>query len=157
MTLEDSQSGVDEFGVVFDEDAWPLLYVRFPPKGLSDESLEAFLARYTAYLNRQERFAAINDSRSLLKVINAKQRRRLVAWFDSVWNIAREYNVASAILLQSAAVRGALTAVFWMKPPPTPSKSFGSLVEAAPWLRERMQEAGIEVTAEMERLLSGRV
>ena len=157
MGLEDSQSEVNEFGLMFDEQAWPLLYIRFPAKGLNDESLEAFIERYDEYLDRREPFAAISDSRGVLKAINANQRKRMVVWFEKTWNVAKKYNVANAVLLKSAMVRGALTAVFWMKAPPGPTKAFGSVAEAAPWLRERLEAAGVTITPEMERVLSGRL
>ena len=32
--------GVHQFGLIFDDAAWPLLYVRFPSKPLSDEGFE---------------------------------------------------------------------------------------------------------------------
>ena len=43
-----TRPGVHQFGLIFDDNAWPLLYVRFPSKPLSDEGFEYFIERYTA-------------------------------------------------------------------------------------------------------------
>ena len=68
-----TRSGSHQFGLIFDEAAWPLLYVRFPSKPLSDDGFEYFIARYTGVVERRVRFATILDSRGLTTAITAHQ------------------------------------------------------------------------------------
>ena len=74
---------VHQFGLIFEDNAWPLLYVRFPSKPLSDEGFEYFIERYTdVVVECRIPFATILDSRGLTTAITANQRKRLTEWFE---------------------------------------------------------------------------
>jgi hypothetical protein len=147
---------VHQFGLIFDEAAWPLLYVRFPSKPLSDEGFEYFIERYTAAVERRIRFATILDSRGLSTAMTARQRKRLTEWFEVTGELASEVHFGIAVLIGSAVVRGALRAVTWVAPIPVPVKPFGSISDSEPWLREVFAEQRIPITPAMELLLNGR-
>ena len=147
---------LNEFGLIFDEDAWPLAYVRFPSKPISDEGFEYFIERYTAMVERRIPFATILDSRGPTTAISAQQRKRLTDWFDVTGQLAGEYHFGIAVLINSALVRGALKAVTWVKPIPVPIRPFGSIAEAAPWVREIFGERKLPITPSIEMLLAGR-
>jgi len=151
-----TRPGAHQFGLIFDDTAWPLLYVRFPSKPLSDDGFEYFIARYTAMVERRVRFATILDSRGLTTSITAHQRRRLTEWFDVTGDLAGEYHFGIAVLISHAIVRGALKAVTWVKPIPVPVEPFGSIADAAPWLRKRFAEQKLPITPSIETLLAGR-
>jgi len=151
-----ARPGAHQFGLIFDEVAWPLLYVRFPSKPLSDDGFEYFIARYTAAVERRVRFATILDSRGLTTAITAHQRRRLTEWFDVTGDLAGEHHFGIAVLISHAIIRGALKAVTWVKPIPVPIEPFGSIAEAAPWLRKIFAEQEIPITPAIDLLLAGR-
>lgn len=44
----------------------------------------------------------------------------------------------TALVFESPVLRGALTAILWLRPPVTVTKVFGSLDEAITWARERL-------------------
>ncbi len=155
MTAE-ARPALREFGLIFDESAWPLTYVRFPSKPLSDDGFEYFIERYTAMVERRIPFATILDSRGLTTAITAHQRRRLTEWFDVTGDLAGEHHFGIAVLINNALIRGALQAVTWVKPIPVPIKPFGSIADAAPWIREILREQRIPTTTAMEMLLTGR-
>lgn len=155
MTAARNQA-VHQFGLIFDEAAWPLLYVRFPSKPLSDEGFAYFIERYTAAVERRMPFATILDSRGPTTAITAHQRKMLTEWFDVTGDLAAEYHFGIAALINNAFIRGALKAVTWMKPIPVPVKPFGSIADAAPWVREIFAEQQIAITPPMEMLLGGR-
>jgi hypothetical protein len=148
--------GAHQFGLIFDDNAWPLLYVRFPSKPLSDEGFKHFIERYTVMVERRVRFATILDSRGLTTAITANQRKRLTDWFDITGELAGEYHFGIAVLISNALIRGALKAVTWIKPVPVPIAPFGSIADAAPWLREIFAEQRIPLTPSIEVLLAGR-
>ena len=137
--------GAREFGLTFDETAWPLLYVRFPSRPLNDEGVE-----------RRIRFVSIVDSRGLTTAITAHQRKRLTEWFDVTGDLAQEHHFGIAVLINNAIIRGALKAVTWMKPIPVPVKPFSSIADSGPWIREIFSEQRIPITPSMEALLAGR-
>jgi hypothetical protein len=147
---------VHEFGLIFDDAAWPLLYVRFPSKPLSDEGFAYFIERYTASVERRTPFATILDSRGPTTAITARQRQMLTDWFDVTGELAGEYHFGIAVLINSAFIRGALKAVTWVKPIPVPVKPFGSIADAAPWVREIFAEQQLSITPPIEMLLAGR-
>lgn len=155
MTTGASPNLTHEFGLTFDESAWPLLYVRFPSKPLCDDGFEFFIARYTEYVERRVLFATILDSRGLSTAITAYQRKRLTEWFVVTGPLAGEVHFGIACLFSNALIRGALKAVTWVAPVPVPIQPFASIAEAAPWLREQFAAAGVPVTPAVEQLLAG--
>jgi len=151
-----TRPGVHQFGLIFEDAAWPLLYVRFPSKPLSDDGFEYFIARYTAMVERRVPFATILDSRGLTTAITAHQRRRLTEWFDVTGDLAGQHHFGIAVLISNAVIRGALKAVTWVKPIPVPVQPFGSIVDAAPWIRAIFAERRLPITPAIESLLAGR-
>jgi len=151
-----TRPGVHQFGLIFDDNAWPLLYVRFPSKPLSDEGFEYFIERYTATVERRIPFATILDSRGLTTAITANQRKRLTEWFDVTGDLAGEHHFGIAVLISNALIRGALMAVTWVKPIPVPIKPFGSIADASTWVREIFAERRISINPSIEALLAGR-
>lgn len=148
--------GAHEFGLTFDDSAWPLLYVRYPSKPLSDEGFEHFISRYTGFVERRDHFATIFDSRGPATAITAQQRKRLTEWFEVTGELAGQYHFGIALLLNNPLVRGALNAVTWLSPIPVPVKSFGSISDAAPWVREAFATRGVQMTPAMDTLLRAR-
>jgi hypothetical protein len=148
--------GVHQFGLIFDDAAWPLLYVRFPSKPLSEEGFEFFITSYTATVERCIPFATILDSRGLSTAITAQQRKRLTEWFDVTGDLAGQHHFGIAVLMSNPIIRGALKAVTWVKPIPVPIKPFGSISDAAPWIRTIFEERGLPITVAMESLLHSR-
>jgi len=151
-----ARPGVHQFGLIFEDNAWPLLYVRFPSKPLSDEGFEYFIERYTAVVERRIPFATILDSRGLTTAITANQRKRLTEWFDVTGDLAGEHHFGIAVLISNALIRGALKAVTWVKPIPVPVKPFGSIADADTWVRDIFAEQRIPITPSIEALLAGR-
>jgi hypothetical protein len=147
--------GREDAGLIFDESAWPLAYVRYPSNGLDDEGLEVFIERVMSYLRRRDKFACLIDCRGMTMAHTANQRRRLTNWFaEPELQRLSPHAIAMAVLFRSALIRGALTAVNWIKPPPAPVKAFSSVAESAPWLRQRLTEESISLTPRMEDLLT---
>ena len=138
-----TRPGMREFGLIFDDTAWPLLYVRFPSKPLSDEGFEYFISRYTDMVERRSPFATILDSRGLSTAITAAQRKRLTEWFEVTGPLAGEYHFGIAVLMSNAIIRGALKAVTWVAPIPVPINAFGSVADSAPWIRAIFAEQRI--------------
>jgi len=151
-----TRPGVHEFGLIFDETAWPLAYVRFPSKPLNNEGFEYFIKRYTEMVERRAPFATILDSRGLSTAITAQQRKRLGQWFEVTGPLAGEHHFGIAVLMSNAIIRGALKAVTWVAPIPVPIMPFASVADSAPWIRAIFAEQRIPVTPAIEALLNNR-
>jgi hypothetical protein len=147
----------EDAGLIFDESAWPLVYVRYPSNGLDDEGIEVFIERILSYLRRRQGFACLIDCRGMTMAHTANQRRRITEWLaEPELERLSPHAIAIAVLFHSGLISGALTAVNWIKPPPAPVKAFGSVADSAPWLRERFSEESMAVTPRMEDLLASR-
>lgn len=144
-----------QFGLNFDDSAWPLLYVRFPSKPLSDDGFEYFITRYTGYVERRVLFGSIIDSRGLSTAITPGQRRRLTQWFEVTGPLASEVHFAIAVLLGNPLIRGALKAVTWVAPIPVPVQAFGSVADADPWIRQQFHEYSVPLTPAVDAMLNG--
>ncbi len=151
--IAEMRPGAHQFGLIFDEAAWPLLYVRFPSKPLSNEGFEYFIERYTDVVERRVPFATILDSRGLSTAITAQQRKRLTQWFEVTGPLAGQHHFGIAVLMSNAIIRGALKAVTWVAPIPVPIEPFGSVADCAPWIRQIFAEQGIPVNVAAEALL----
>lgn len=157
MRSSSPPGGREDGGLIFEESAWPLVYVRYPSNGLNDQGLEVFLERVMSYLRRRDRFACLIDCRGMTIAHTANQRRRIAEWLaETELQRLSPHAIAIAVLFRSALIRGALTAVNWIKPPPAPVKAFGSVADSAPWLRQRFEEESMALSASMEDLLASR-
>ena len=86
--------------------------------------------------------ALIVDTTRITRVPQATMRRQLKEFEDSKRPIIREKNIGSAIIIQSAVVRGAYTALRWISPQPAPNKAFSSMEAAARWCVEGIESDG---------------
>ncbi len=120
-----------------DESRWPLVVIRWPAELISDESIDAFLTRGRAHLARRERFASLHDG-VRASGLNGKQRRRMAEHVTENREALARYHAAAAIVAPSSLVRGIITAVNWVAPPPFPQETFATFAQAEAWLRTKL-------------------
>lgn len=100
-------------------------------------------------LIRQGPFGLITDARGG-QMPNAVQRRSIVKVYEDYDRETRSHFLVAALVGESTLVRGVVTALTWVRPPPHPVKVFASLAEAEPWvlghfpaaLRQRVPPSG---------------
>ncbi len=73
-------------------------------------------------------------------VMNASARRRLSNLLNKYRTNIGKNTIAYALVTPSTAVRGVLTALFWVSPPPYPYKVCATTREAFEWLAGRTPE-----------------
>ena len=76
--------------------------------------------------------------------------------FEVTGELAGQHHFGIAVLMSNAIIRGALKAVTWVAPIPVPISPFGSITDAAPWIRKIFDERAIPITPAMEALLRDR-
>lgn len=80
-------------------------------------------------------------------VATPSQRKRMADFIGANEAILRRDFLACAIVLDNALLRGAITAVFWLKPLPLPTEIVASLDKATAWLEPYRQECFRSSTA----------
>ncbi len=133
----------------YDESRFPLVLVR--PRGkATDAEVEALLAAFKRPLNRREKYVEIFDG-THADPGSPTQRRRIADWMRAHTSLISTYSLGTAIVIPSALVRGALTAVFWIQPMPCPYTVVSTMAEAEAWAEEKLRAAGLAVPPKSTR------
>lgn len=120
--------------------AWePRLSLTYMDERVSDASFGRYLeavARDIDHVPVGERRAVLYDTPTP-GVVSAERRRRLGTILDARKDKLRNITIGYVMVTPSTVVRGVLTAVFWLAPPPYENKVVGSTAEGFRWLAER--------------------
>lgn len=103
-----------------------------PPSKLSDPDLDSILEALRGHLALAIPYVLIFDlTRAGLP--NALQRQRLSSHVRDHSEAIRRSVRGIGVLLTSPVVRGMVTAIFWVAPPPVPHRLFSARAEAIAW------------------------
>lgn len=111
------------------------LLVVHPPALLNDLVVSDVLADLETHLRRGEPYVLVFDL-TTAGMPTPMQRRRLAEHMASHEGAIRHCVMGLAIVAPHAIVRGMVTALFWLAPPPIPHCMCGSLSEAGAWARQ---------------------
>lgn len=125
------------------EDHWPLLWVRFSGKA-SDAEFRRYLDRMTELLDSGRKSAHILDGRGVTQT-TPQQRRMQADWIAQNREKIRRNILLTSFVIDSAIVRGALTAVLWLQNIPHNYKVVKNFNEALELATEQLRAAGLEV------------
>jgi hypothetical protein len=148
----------------FTDSTWPLLLVRMPPI-MNVTAIASIIQGFERVLARKERFALVADCSPIVKFPAALERRMLTDWLGQEARIEKEklYTVATGVVLTSGAMRAFVSALYWVRRPPTPQVFKATQGEAVEWCCDRIVEAGLPFTpalaalrAEHRRVQTGR-
>ena len=131
--------------ITFDDSLWPLLISRFHG-GVSDSQYEEYLSRGAAYLQRGELYVSVLDM-GVLAMPTTAQRQRQAEWLQEHEALMREQLLGCALIITSPFIRLALSAVFHIKPMPTPYVTVHDMAEGLKWATTRLEEAGLTEAA----------
>jgi hypothetical protein len=122
---------------------WPILVVEFPEKRIADEDNRALLEHLEALMNdvtrTGEKLFFITDLTSMREFAPAVQRQYTGQWIKRTTHLARASSVGGAQVTPSAVLRGIITAIFWVHPPPTPAVCVATRSEAMSVGIERLE------------------
>jgi hypothetical protein len=99
----------------------------------SDLELEQFLRALDAVLDLPGRKACLIDL-TRAQAGSAKQRQMQGQWIKAHESVLERDFAAAAIVTDSTIIRGAVTAVFWIRPLPFPSHVAATVENAQAWL-----------------------
>ncbi len=119
-----------------DERQWPLIFVDWAGP-VSLEEIDAHFDQMTALMGRGQRFAVVMDIQQVL-AMPAEQRKRTAARLKELAPKGERTVICNAHIVRSSLAKGMLSAIYWIAPPPFPTKVFTDRAEAEAWARERM-------------------
>lgn len=112
------------------DDRYFPLVVNIIPERIHAEHLPAFFAKSEAILRRGQPYVTISDTTACRELPNAVVRKALADWSKAFEPLMKRHTVGSAIVITSPLMRGGLTALFWLAPPPYPQQVVATLTEA---------------------------
>jgi hypothetical protein len=134
---------------------WPIVVTTLG-NGATDADYDVYFAEFRAkVLNRRQKFTSLVDVSGVTEAPSAAQRKKIADWQKAEEEVGSRYNVGIAMIFTSRVVRGALTALHWLFPPPTVTVTFGTRLEAYEWCIERLEETGVPIPPSV-RDLAGR-
>jgi hypothetical protein len=138
-----------------DTSHWPLVVCTYPRTPLTDQDVQGLIATLFALLRRREKHVCVMDGLAIEETINARQRRMFADFAeDAEARALSAHKIADVLLIASTLARGAVTAIFWLQKPVSPTRVAGSVDEAMPFLRERFAAEGMEFTPAIQARLA---
>ena len=128
-------------GFSFDESRLPLLVVTFVGES-TDAEFDAYLARMTQMVRRGSRYGVLFDARAAARP-TPRQRQKQADWMKEYAPSLRANNAGIAFVIESAVVRGALTAILWLSPMPTSHNVVATVAQAEEWLAQLLANEGL--------------
>jgi hypothetical protein len=129
----------------FDDKYLPIVTVIFDRDGCSDGDIESMIAGFEGLMARQAKYSVVFDGGGLRAIPNARQRKRVTEWEREHAQLIRRLNVGTALVADSALVRGAVTATRWLSKPVAPETVFANLGDAGTWCLARLEMARIPI------------
>jgi hypothetical protein len=111
-----------------------MVVVRWPAGAVTDADVEDFLEQSMVRLRRHERYASLHDGVRATG-LDGRQRARMSEHTNAHRDLLARWMVAAAIVSSSAVVRGVVTAVNWLSPPPFPQRQFAMRAQAEAWIQ----------------------
>jgi hypothetical protein len=125
-------------GFEFDDRSWPIVKARWAGTS-SDRDVDAALGRIDEYLNREERFGLLIDSRGG-GGFSPEQRNRVLTHMKARAPLTSRLLV-QAVVIDNLIQRTLYYGVRLLLPSPFPSKVFGHPEAAEAWLRRELPGA----------------
>lgn len=119
--------------VQFHTQADPLVWIHFTG-ATSEHDFDAYLETLTRYITRDSPTLFLYDA-LLAEAPTAKQRQKQAAWLERHDAALRRNSKGTAFVIGNPLIRGALTAIFWIRPTPVPHIVVGTRIEAERWAR----------------------
>jgi hypothetical protein len=130
-------TAVSEF--VLDLQYFPLVVMRFNPNGMSDQDVDRLIAGFSDLYRRGERYGIVGFAGGIRGAPNIRQRKKLADWENDTRHLVRAWCAATALVIDSAIARGAVTAMRWLSPAPSPEIVTASELEAMEFVMPRLR------------------
>jgi hypothetical protein len=130
-------------GIVVDDSGFPLVRITFDG-AVAEHAFDQYLQTVSRVYMRRAKVATIFDARRAAPP-TAKERAKQAAWLKQHRDVIGRFSCGSAFVIESAIVRGGLTAILWLAPIPGAHTVVATVAEAEAWALARLREAGVVV------------
>ena len=103
--------------IVIDTGCFPVVYTMFG-KGVTDEDVDRYLLALEDVHRKHTRFFMFVDALYGAS-LSAPQRRRIAQWSKDNFEVSHRFCIGAVVILNSSVMRGVITAIWWIQPPPT--------------------------------------
>lgn len=131
---------------------WPIVVMELADGASKQEYVEVLDAMTKHVENRRQPFVTVTDSRRIRSIPPADVRKYIADWMKLHAKTSRA--VGAVTILDSALMRGALTALYWLFTPPTPQEYAKDWREAHTWALSRLHAEKVDVPDRVEKLLA---
>ena len=139
-------------GVTWNETAWPVVQITFTDAG-SDDHFIWVLKQFEGLFARRERYVFLIDGSKATKAPLAAARTAIGKWQNDHEEDSKRWCAGGVILVSSALLRGAMTAMSWVHRSPVKQHFPPTWREGAEWCIKTAEEAGLTVSAAARLLL----
>jgi hypothetical protein len=139
-------------GVTWDETAWPIVQITFTD-ATSDDHFIWVLHQFERLIARRERYVFLIDATKANRIPSAASRHAIGKWQNDHQEDSKRWCPGGVILVASALVRGAVTAMSWMHKPLVKQYFAPSKEEGAKWCIKTAEEAGLTVSVAARTIL----
>jgi hypothetical protein len=113
---------------------WPIVLMEFPEKRAEDADFHQAL-HYIEHLMREgaaggEKSYQVTDITRVQEIAPATQRKYAAEFVKRNASLSQLASFGTASVTPSSILRGIMTAIFWISPPPTPAVFFATRGEA---------------------------
>lgn len=140
--------------IVHHTDHWPIVISQHYGTEHSETTLQEAFDAWVAFMNRGLHVLILDLTHGNAGA-TAAQRRRMAAWIAQNERLLKSRQLAHVLVVNSAVVRGIITAVSWIRPPANPQHTAKNMNEAVDLAVLRLREAGIEVDPQVVRAARG--
>jgi hypothetical protein len=106
-------------GIVFDEERWPIVEMRLPPRPVTDEEFEESIRSLRAISSRGGQFGFVVDARHAPEP-DAKRRRAIGELMDALQKAHGANFIGVAVTVSSGPARAVFKALLWLRQGTTP-------------------------------------
>ena len=111
----------------------PIIWIHFSGS-ITEREFDVYLETMTRYVTRDLPTLFLYDALQA-EVPTATQRQKQATWLERNEAALRRNSRGTAFVIGNPLVRGALTAIFWIRPTPVAHIVVGTRAEAERWAR----------------------
>jgi hypothetical protein len=118
-----------------------------------DEHFLWSLSQFERVFARRQRYLFILDATKATHIPSASARQAIGKWQDAHYENTRTWGAGGVMLISSALVRGALTAISWVHKTPAQLYYPATRDQGVEWCIRTAEQAGIPVSEAAQRRL----
>ena len=139
------EGGIRHFeGITVDATQWPFILWESPPRRVSDGAFAdamTWVGELSESTPPGEKSFMLTDLSRLEEAAPASQRKYAADFMNRHRDLIRRASAGAGIVAKSAVVRGGITAVFWIRPPPVETRVVATREEGILYGLEMLERA----------------